>query len=165
MVFCIIPFHWLANFTTNCIHFSLFGQLFQFRNIKPIERKITQKELTQKIKDLEKELKVLERLKFINYRYQGKSVDEAVALIGVTKRVGYIWQERWNKEGIEGLKPRYKGGKQSKISSEQLEELKKYLIKNNITNTKEIKQIIEDEYQVNFSEKHVRTLIHKMNLK
>ncbi len=36
----------------------------------PIERKITQKELTQKIKDLEKELKVLERLKFINYRYQ-----------------------------------------------------------------------------------------------
>lgn len=131
----------------------------------PIERKITQKELTQKIKDLEKELKVLERLKFINYRYQGKSVDEAVALIGVTKRVGYIWQDRWNKEGIEGLKPRYKGGKQSKISSEQLEELKKYLIKNNITNTKEIKQIIEDEYQVNFSEKHVRTLIHKMNLK
>ena len=119
----------------------------------------------EKLKQLEKELKVLERLKFINYRYQGKSVDEAVALIGVTKRVGYIWQERWNKEGIEGLKPRYKGGKQSKISSEQLEELKKYLIKNNITNTKEIKQIIEDEYQVNFSEKHVRTLIHKMNLK
>ena len=94
----------------------------------PIERKITQKELTQKIKDLKKELKVLERLKFINYRYQGKSVDEAVALIGVTKRVGYIWQERWNKEGIEGLKPRYKGGKQSKISSEQLEELKEELL-------------------------------------
>ena len=110
----------------------------------PIERKITQKELTQKIKDLEKELKVLERLKFINYRYQGKSVDEAVALIGVTKRVGYIWQERWNKEGIEGLKPRYKGGKQSKISSEQLEELKKYLIKNNITNTKEINRIMKN---------------------
>ena len=131
----------------------------------PVERKITQKELTQKIKDLEKELKVLERLKFINYRYHGKSVDEAAALIGVTKRVGYIWQERWNEEGIEGLKPRYRGGKQSKISPEQLEELKKYLIKNNITNTKEIKQIIEDEYQVNFSEKHVRTLIHKMNLK
>ena len=136
----------------------------------PIERKITQKELTQKIKDLEKELKVLERLKFINYRYQGKSVDEAVALIGVTKRVGYIWQERWNKEGIEGLKPRYKGGKQSKISSEQLEELKKYLIKNNITNTKEIKQIIEDastmsiftaeSFEVCDMSQHVPSVLH-----
>ena len=94
-----------------------------------MREKITQKELTQKIKDLEKELKVLERLKFINYRYHGKSVDEAIALIGVSKRVGYILQERWNEEGIEGLKPRYKSGKQLKIFPEQLEELKKELNK------------------------------------
>ena len=70
----------------------------------PIERKIIQKELTQKIKDLEKRIKSIRTLKFINYRYHGKSVDEAVALIGVTKRVGYICQERWNEEAIEGLK-------------------------------------------------------------
>ena len=95
----------------------------------PIERKITQKELTQKIKDLEKELKVLERLKFINYRYHGKSVDEAVALIGVTKRVGYIRQERWNEEGIEGLKPRYRGGKTIKNISRTIRRTKKILNK------------------------------------
>ncbi len=131
----------------------------------PIERKISQTALTQKIKDLEKELKMLNRLKFINYRYQGKTVGEASELCGFTKRVGYIWQDRWNAEGINGLKARHKGGKHSKISTEQLEELKAYLIKNNITNTKEVKKIIEDEYQVTFSEKHVRTLLHKMNLK
>ena len=34
-----------------------------------------------------------------------------------------------------------------------------------MTNTKEVKKIIKEEYQVTFSEKHVRTLLHKINLK
>ena len=130
-----------------------------------IERKMTQKDLTKKIKDLEKEVKILERLRFINYRYEGYSVKEACKEIGVTQRVGYIWQERWNKEGYEGLNPKYRGGKPSKLSNENIIELEKYLVNNNITDTKEVKQIIKDKFNVDFSEKHVRTILHKLNLK
>lgn len=91
----------------------------------PIERKMTQKDLNKKIKDIEKEIKILERLKFINYRYQGLTVNKACEKLNVTKRVGYIWQERWNKEGYNGLIPKYGKGKPSKLTENQRKELKR----------------------------------------
>lgn len=131
----------------------------------PIERKMTQKDLNKKIKDIEKEIKILERLKFINYRYQGLTVNEACEKLNVTKRVGYIWQERWNEEGYNGLIPKYGKGKPSKLTENQRKELKEYLIKNSITDTHEVQQIIKEEYNLEFTKKHVRTILHQLGLK
>ena len=131
----------------------------------PIERKMTQKDLNKKIKDIEKEIKILERLKFINYRYQGLTVNKACEKLNVTKRVGYIWQERWNKEGYNGLIPKYGKGKPSKLTENQRKELKEYLIKNNITDTQEVQQIIKEEYNLEFTKKHIRTILHQLELK
>ena len=131
----------------------------------PIERKMTQKDLNKKIKDIEKEIKILERLKFINYRYQGLTVNEACEKLNVTKRVGYIWQERWNEEGYNGLIPKYGKGKPSKLTENQRKELKEYLIKNSITDTHEVQQIIKEKYNLEFTKKHVRTILHQLGLK
>lgn len=131
----------------------------------PIERKMTQKDLNKKIKDIEKEIKILERLKFINYRYQGLTVNKACEKLNVTKRVGYIWQERWNEEGYNGLIPKYGKGKPSKLTENQRKELKEYLIKNSITDTHEVQQIIKEEYNLEFTKKHVRTILHQLGLK
>lgn len=60
---------------------------------------MTAEELDKRIKTLEKDVKVLNRLQFIRNRYLGDSVELAASKSGVTKRVGYIWQERWNEEG------------------------------------------------------------------
>jgi len=45
-------------------------------------------------------------------------VDVAASKSGVSKRVGYIWQERWNEEGYDGLIPKYGGGRPSQLSDE-----------------------------------------------
>ena len=66
-----------------------------------IKHQMTAEELDKRIKSLEKNVKVLNRLHFIRNRYLGDSVELAASKSGVTKRVGYIWQERWNEEGYD----------------------------------------------------------------
>jgi len=86
-----------------------------------IEHHMSIEELNKRIKTIENNTKVLRRLYFIKYRYEGKMVSESAKLVGITKRVGYIWQERWNEKGYEGLIPRYAGGRPSKLTDAQKE--------------------------------------------
>jgi putative transposase len=130
-----------------------------------IKRKMPVEELDKRIKSLELDVKVLNRLHFIRNRYLGDSVELAASKSGVTKRVGYIWQDRWNEEGYEGLIPKYGGGRPAQISDEEKIELKKILAKRDDWTTKEIKQLIKDEFGIEFSEKHVRTILRSIGLK
>jgi len=130
-----------------------------------IKRKMPVEELDKRIKSLELDVKVLNRLHFIRNRYLGDSVELAASKSGVTKRVGYIWQDRWNEEGYGGLIPKYGGGRPAQISDEQKIELKEILAKRDDWTTKEIKQLIKDGFGIEFSEKHVRTILRSIGLK
>ncbi len=130
-----------------------------------IEHHMTVEELDRQIKSLEKDVKVLNRLHFIRNRYFGDSVDVAASKSGVTKRVGYIWQERWNEEGYDGLIPKYGGGRPSQLSDEDKKELKEMLSKRDDWTTQEVKKLIKDEFGPDFSEKHVRTILRDLGLK
>jgi hypothetical protein len=56
----------------------------------PIEKKMTMDELNNRIKKVEKDVRVLNRLYFIKNRYLGDPVEIASSKVGVTKRVGRI---------------------------------------------------------------------------
>lgn len=88
-----------------------------------IERHLTSEDISLRIKSLEKDTKVLKRLYFIKYRYEDYSVEEAAQLVCVSHNTAYIWQRRWNEFGYEGLIPKYAGGKPSKLSDKQKEQL------------------------------------------
>ena len=45
----------------------------------------------------------------------------------MSKIIGYVWLERWNKQGMKGLKPNYVGGRPSELSEERKEEMKAVL--------------------------------------
>jgi putative transposase len=122
-------------------------------------------ELDKRIKCLEKDVKVLNRLHFIRNRYLGDSVELAASKSGVTKRVGYIWQERWNEEGYEGLMPKYGGGRPAKLTEKEKINLKELLSKKDDWTTKKIKKLIKDKFGPDFSEKHVRTILRNLGLK
>jgi putative transposase len=130
-----------------------------------IERHITAEELQKRIKSLEKDAKVLQRLYFIKYRYEGVTVEEAASRVEISKPVAYIWQDRWNKEGYEGLKPKFAGGKPSKLSDDQREQLKKILNKRDDWTTDEIKKLISDEFMVEYSLKQIRIILRKFGMK
>ena len=54
----------------------------------PINRLMSVEEVNRKIKTVEKDVKILKRLYFIKFRYDGDSVEKAAEKVGVTKRIG-----------------------------------------------------------------------------
>ncbi|MHC1585546.1 MAG: IS630 family transposase, partial [Candidatus Syntropharchaeia archaeon] len=55
------------------------------KRIYEVVKHIPAEELDKRIKKLEKDTKVLQRLYFIRYLYREMSVEEAADLVGVTK--------------------------------------------------------------------------------
>jgi putative transposase len=126
---------------------------------------MTNEELQRRIKVLETNTKVLQRLYFIKHRYEGKSVEESSHLVGVAKPVGYEWQKRWNESGYDGLIPLYAGGRPSKLSDQQKEKLKLLLKEKNVWTTDEVRLLISNEFGVEYTLKQVRIITKKFGMK
>jgi transposase len=131
----------------------------------PLQKHMTNEELQRRIRILETNTKVLQRLYFIKHRYDGKSVEEASRLAGVAKPVGYQWQERWNESGYDGLIPLYAGGRPSKLSDEQKERLQSLLKEKDVWTTDEVRLLISIEFGVEYSLKQVRIIAKRMGMK
>ena len=128
-----------------------------------IERKMTVDDLDRLIRSLERSTRVLKRLLFIRYRYDGDSVEEAAARIGITKMMGYQWQDRWNRDGYKGLIPRYARKGPSKLSPEQKDQLRNMLKEGSYT-TPQVRTLIREKFGVNYSMKQVLVILSKFRM-
>ena len=129
-----------------------------------IQKHISRGELNKKIK-YETDGFILKRLYFVKYRYEGESVAVASQRVGITRSVGYIWQERWNTNGYDGLAPRYWGGRPSKLSDHQKDELKDLLRQKDNWTTKEVRDLILRNFDVEYTLKQVRVILHKFGMR
>jgi putative transposase len=129
-----------------------------------IKNLMTKEELQKRIRILETDTKILQRLYFIKHRYDGMSVEEASRFASVAKPVGYDWQERWNEGGYEGLIPRYAGGRPSKLSAQQKEKLLLLLKGKDIWTTDEVRHLILKEFDVEYTLKQVRVIVKKLGM-
>ncbi len=130
----------------------------------PIERKMNDDDLNRLIRSLERSTKVLKRLLFIRYRYDGESVESASSRVGVTKMIGYLWQRRWNLDGYRGIIPRYAGKGPSKLTDDQREILRKRLSTGSFT-TAQVRDIIRDDFGVEYTMKQVWVILKKMGMR
>ena len=130
----------------------------------PIQRLMSVEELNRKIKTVEKDVKILKRLYFVKFRYDGDSVDKASEKVGVTKRIGYIWQGRWNKNGYEGIIPRYAGGRPSKLTQQQKNELRQLLNQNESWTTKEVKELILKKFNADYTLKQIYIILRDIGM-
>jgi len=80
------------------------------KRIYQVEKHLPADELYRRIKKLEKDTRVLERLYFIRHIYKGMRVEESADLAGITKATGYEWLKKWNSSSYEGLIPEFGGG-------------------------------------------------------
>jgi len=69
----------------------------------------------------------LKRLQAVRLYGEGYSVDEIASMVGSSRRALMGWCQRYRKEGIEGLKPKWQGQNAAKLKSEQRAELKEKL--------------------------------------
>jgi transposase len=128
-----------------------------------IDRKATQGEINDLIKH-ENNSRVLKRLYFVKFRYLGDSVEEAAAKVGVTKKTGYYWQEHWSKGGYAALIPNFGGGRKSKLTDEQIKELRNLLENKDYWTTREVWELIKEKYGVEYSQKQVGVILRNFNM-
>jgi len=132
---------------------------------KEVVRWLTPEELNREIKNRKIEALILRKLLFIKSLYSGKSVPQAAEEVGISKVTGYAWLEEWNERGLEGLKPSYGGGRPSELSEEQKEELKAILEKRNNWTTKEVRELIKQKFNVEYSIRHVSRLLKSLGMR
>ena len=130
-----------------------------------IDRRVPMEEIQFRIRSIEKDVRTLKRLYFIKYRYQGSSVAEASKNVGVTKMVGYYWQESCNSEGFSGPTPKFAGGKPSRLSKEQKVELKSILERRDYWTTEEARKTIKEKFSAEYGIKHVRKMLKKLGMR
>lgn len=125
---------------------------------------LSEEELESLIKN-EKSKRFAERLFFIRSLYAGEKVETAAKKLGRCKTTGYLWLSRWNAHGLEGLKPTFGGGRPSKLSIAQREELKQKLESRNYWTSKEAKQLIKDEFGQNYHPVSVSRILHSLGMR
>ena len=134
------------------------------KEMYPIEGKMTYDDLNRLIRSLEKSTRILKKLLFIRYRYDGDSVETAAGRIGITKMMGYLWQNKWNAEGYKGLIPRYARKGPSKMSPGQKAALKEELMHGQYK-TAQVRDIIRNEYGIEYTMKQVWVIMKKIGMR
>lgn len=129
-----------------------------------IEQSISLEQLDWRIR-IEKNTKVQQKLYFIRFRYLGDSIEEATLRLGVTKRIGYYWQSRWNQEGYEGLLHKSGAGRPSKLSDEEILKLKTIFKNKDFWTTEEVKDLIKNEFGIDYCLNSIRKLLKKIGMK
>ncbi len=131
---------------------------------KELIKHVTLEELNKKIKTEEKSVRILERLYFIRFIYKGDSIKEACERVNVTEPTGYSWLDSWNKRGYEGLVPNFSGGPKPKLEDDEREELKQILIGKDAWTLREVRELIKEKFDVEYSEMQVWRILTSWNM-
>ena len=128
-----------------------------------INKDITISEIRREKAKIKSEWSYFEKLTFIEDIYAGENVNYAIEKRGKTAQTGYNWVNAWNEFGFEGLKRKSGSRGKSKLSEEELINLKKLIKKHNLTGIRQIKKLIHDEFGVTYSERQISRIMNKLN--
>jgi len=128
-----------------------------------VDQKVTLDEINILLKR-EHNSRVLKRLYFVKFRCLGDSVEESATKVGVTKKTGYYWQDAWNKGGYAALIPHFGGGRKSKLTDEQIKDLRILLENKDYWTTREVLELIKEKYGVEYSQKQIGVILHSFNM-
>jgi putative transposase len=121
-------------------------------------------ELNRKIKKEEKSVRVLERLYFIRFIYKGDTIKESCDAVNITEPTGYAWLESWNNKGYDSLLPKFSGGPKPKLGDAERQELKQMLNEKEAWTLREVRTLIKDKFDVEYSEMQVWRILTKWNM-
>lgn len=119
-------------------------------------------EIQTRIKNLEQDIKVLNKLYFINDIYHDVSISESCKKLGISRVTGHNWLNQWNKGGFDSLRRKNGSGGQSKLSPEQKKELSKTIIENEIYSSKKVLELIKEKFNVEYSVRQVERILRDL---
>jgi putative transposase len=112
----------------------------------------------------EKDPKVRDRIRMIILLEEGYKQREVARIMRTTERTVYTWKKRYEREGFEGLKTRKKTGRNRRLSDDDLEDLKRRLKQRDYWTTREVRDLIKDVFDVEFTLRHVSRILRKIGM-
>ena len=101
------------------------------------------------------ETRLVRRICFVKNLYEGRIQQQAVAAVGVSQPTSSRWAPAWNQNGIEGLRPRFGGGRPPKLTPTQWNKICAVLEDGQPWTPREIHALIEDRYGVTYHPTHL----------
>lgn len=112
----------------------------------------------------EKDKRVHERLLFVHQLYLKDDVYQACERICISIQTGYNWLKAWNRDGYEGLKPRFGGGRPPKLTEGQRETLREALGSKSHWLTGEVRDLIARKFNVQYSQRQVARMLRGLGM-
>ena len=129
-----------------------------------VNKNIPISEIRRVKRDLEKFVHLYEKVSFIEDLYADETVKDSIEKCGKTPQTGYKWLKDWNENGFDGLFRKGNSGRISKLSDYQFDILKENIVLKGLSNVSEIREEIQKEFGVTYSERHLRRLIFDLGL-
>lgn len=131
--------------------------------------KITSKFSKESIKEAynkEKDGRIKQRLLIILKSFGDKSSYEVAEEVNTSHTKVLRWVKRFNKKGIDSLRDKQRKGRPSKLDKKQIKLLEITLNKKSEFragyNTLEIMHIVKQEFNVNYSQRHIRRFLYSI---
>ena len=120
------------------------------------------------IEELKKEIREAKngryalRVQCIKLKKEGKRTKEIEEALLISRDAVSRWVRRYNKEGLEGLKPKKPTGRKEKWNDELFKELFEELNKNRgFWTIKKMQKFIKEKHNIKIPEESLRRKIHK----
>jgi transposase len=104
----------------------------------------------------------LRMLLILKVKYDGISQNQAARELHAQSSWAVTWVRRFEEEGIEGMRTRERSGRPPKVEQRTLARIGREVTTNESGWTvKEVRQLVQEEAGVTYSERHVLRLIHR----
>ena len=114
--------------------------------------------------DNEKDVNVFKKLLYFKFKEMGFSKIKSCELAGFPESSRYYLEDMWAEGGYNSLIPHYSGGRKSKLSDKQLNDLKIKLESRDSWLVDDVKKLIKDEFNVEYEYQSVRNLLIRLNV-
>src|SRR3989344_7104842 len=108
--------------------------------------------------------KLKERILMVRYYFEGKTSRDVGNMLQCDQKLVLYWKNRYEKEGLVGLKTRQKSGKPMLLSRRHEAKIKDKISENDPANpwtTKRVCELIKKESGIKYSPRNVRRMLHK----
>jgi len=107
----------------------------------------------------ETDIKVYKKLNFLKLKAEGNSTKKSYKYANLKKSLAYLTLDQWNEGGYNALLRKPGGGRNIKLNSDQLTELKTNIQSKNLTSEEDVQKYIKNKWNEEYTIAGVRNLL------
>jgi putative transposase len=121
---------------------------------------LSMSDIDELISDCKVSIRLYQRLIFLKFIKKGSTIKKASDFVGVVRQTGSRWLKAYNENGLDGLMPKFGGGRPSFLTDEQKKELKEIITAKDANySIMQIRNLIENNYGVDYTYKQAWVIV------